>query len=85
MRNLALTLKQLLKYVIVYIVLLIVPDEPVASTSSNGLGKRKRSSERKNGPKNKKKRGAKNSKTMDSEYHALIVYAELFSLFLYKF
>lgn len=53
----ALTLKQLLKYVIVYFVLLIVPDEPVASTSSNGLGKRKRISERKNGPKNKKKRG----------------------------
>ena len=33
----------------------------------------------------RKKGGAKNSKTMDSEYHALIVYAELFSLFLYKF
>ena len=28
------TLKQLLRYVIVYFVLLIVPDEPVASTSS---------------------------------------------------
>ena len=47
------TLKQLLRYVIFYFVLLIVPDEPVASTSSISLGKRKQQMQRtpKGGPK----------------------------------